>query len=254
MFYTLVSKYFSILDSLTARLHWILGTVPLSRQGSRMWGGTNGGKVGTGLANNKMVAESGPTFWEQCPQPLGFRNPIMNKNICRWPGIWAGGFLHLLLKCGRNPMPINGHKIPPLFYKGYFAYIRCLPSTLGKFLHSALCIGGSPGITCWFSGHYVLKKYDDLHTSGNAHFAFQKPKCMSAKFLCSLKSLRISPQWVPYAWSSPSQTCLSMYLCFYNIIIMCSKWSANKMLIQSLVWCSNSIATHYDDWSLYYNI
>ncbi len=35
-------------------------------------------------------------------------------------------------------------------------------------------------------------KCDDFHTSGNAHFAFQKPKCMSAKFLCSLKALGLA--------------------------------------------------------------
>ncbi len=34
---------------------------------------------------------------------------------------------------------------------------------------------------------------------------------------------------------------------------MCSRLSANKVLIQSLIWCCDDIITHCDDWSLYYN-
>ncbi len=134
-------------------------------------------------------------------------------------------------------------------YKVPSKYTREIPP-------SALCIGEALALSAGTVGIMFFCKYDDLHTSGNAHFVFQKPTCMSVKFLCSLKSLRISPRWIPnlYASFSPSQTCLSMYLCFYNIIIMCSRLSANQMLIQSLIWCCNSIVTHGDDWSLYYII
>jgi hypothetical protein len=50
-----------------------------------------------------------------------------------------------------------------------------------------------------------------------------------------------------------SQIALSMYLCFYNTLTMCSKLSVNKVLTQSLIWCCDDIVTLYhDDWSLYY--
>jgi hypothetical protein len=46
----------------------------------------------------------------------------------------------------------------------------------------------------------------------------------------------------------------SMYMCFYNTLTMCSRWRANEMLIQSLIWYCDNIITHCDDWSLYYNV
>jgi hypothetical protein len=50
----------------------------------------------------------------------------------------------------------------------------------------------------------------------------------------------------------------SIYLCFYNILTMCSKLSSNELLIQSLIWCCDHIVTHCVYWlslvKCHYNI
>jgi hypothetical protein len=48
-------------------------------------------------------------------------------------------------------------------------------------------------------------------------------------------------------WRTHHKFAPSIYSCFCNILTMCSKWSANKVLIQSLISCNDGIVTHYDD-------
>jgi hypothetical protein len=51
-------------------------------------------------------------------------------------------------------------------------------------------------------------------------------------WLCYVNMLVIMPKSTMH-----HKFALSMYLCFYNILTMCSRLSANEMLIQSLIWC-----------------
>jgi hypothetical protein len=52
-----------------------------------------------------------------------------------------------------------------------------------------------------------------------------------------------------------SQTCpLHVFVFLYHTLIMCLRLNVNEVLIQSLIWRSDDIVAHCDDWSLYYNV